>query len=72
MAFLNFEITPRGKISQKRHLFCPEFRENPNHSKEIKLQDRITASKWDRSSEFSRSATSFSTQRLFLKHRKRI
>ena len=32
MAFLNFGITPRGKISQKLRLFCPEFRENPKHA----------------------------------------
>ena len=31
MAFLKSGITPRGKISQKLHLFCPEFRENPTH-----------------------------------------
>ena len=29
MVFSKFGITPRGKISQKLHLFCPEFRENP-------------------------------------------
>ena len=32
MAFLNFGITPRGKISQKLHSFCPEFRENPRYN----------------------------------------
>ena len=34
MAFLNFGIALRGKISQKLHLFCPEFRENPTDSPE--------------------------------------
>ena len=29
MAFLKSRITPRGKISQKLHLFCPEFRREP-------------------------------------------
>ena len=38
MAFLNFGITPRGKISQKLHLFCPEFRENPTYTHVLSYQ----------------------------------
>ena len=33
MVFLKFGITPRGKISQKLRLFCPEFRENPSYAR---------------------------------------